>query len=103
MERLKYDSILAPDKLPSIKKTDTDAIIDEIIKSGAKNTMTWRPILVDNYKVADLEDEFVKMESTRKQAICQLDSNNFIIITQAVFVYNIRIFVSSNKISNITN
>ena len=56
-------------------------VYDEIIASGAKNTMTWRPILVDNYKVADLEDEFVKMESTRKQAICQLDSNNFIIIT----------------------
>ncbi len=32
MERLEYSTILAPDKLPVLKETDTDAIIEEIIR-----------------------------------------------------------------------
>ena len=32
MDRLEYTTILAPDKLPATTQTDTDAVIDEIIK-----------------------------------------------------------------------
>ena len=56
-------------------------VYNEIIKSGAQNTMTWRPILVDNYKVVKLEDDYAKLQATRKNGICQLNTNNFIIIT----------------------
>ena len=32
MDKLEYSTILAPDKLPVLKETDTDAIIDEVIR-----------------------------------------------------------------------
>ena len=71
------------DKVSNLSVAERKKIYDNIIKSGAKNTITWRPILVDNYKALTLDADFLKRKADpdRKQAICQVDSNNFIIIT----------------------
>ncbi|MBQ8892402.1 MAG: DUF5011 domain-containing protein [Bacilli bacterium] len=68
-------------KVNTLSAADREKLYTEIINSGARNTMTWRPILIDNYKAVTLESSIKTMEAARKQAICQVDSNNFIIIT----------------------
>ena len=68
-------------KISTLSVLERTQKYNEIIESGALNTIVWRPILVDNYKAMSLTSTFQNMEADRKQAICQIDSNNFIIIT----------------------
>ena len=68
-------------RIKNLSVSERTKLYSEIIESGAQNTMTWRPILVENYNTVSLEDKYKTMDATRKQAICQLDSNNFVIIT----------------------
>ena len=75
-------------QLKFLPKTIKQLTVDErkmyynqVIESGARNTMVWRPVLIDNYKPTTLSSSFLKKEAAAqwKQALCQIDSNNFIV------------------------
>ena len=50
-----------------------------VIDSGTRNTFTFHPILVLNSQVQDVSN--TKSTNAKRNAICQIDDNNFIIIT----------------------
>ena len=75
---LKYISNISSKSQEERKK-----IFQNVIDSGVQNTFIFRPVLVNNYKVSDFSkntSDFYK-DKARRQALCQLDSNNFILIT----------------------
>ena len=74
--QLKYIPLLK-NKTSSERKK----IFQEVIDSGVQNTFSFRSILVENSKVVKLESDSLYSELARRQAICQLDSNNFILLT----------------------
>lgn len=59
------------------------AVYSDIINSGARNTIIWRPVLVENYQAVPLSKAYLTRTagSQRKQALCQLDDNTFIVVT----------------------
>ena len=59
------------------------SLYKRIIDSGARNTVVWRPVLIDNYKAVPLTKAFLTKTAgkKRKQALCQIDSHNFILVT----------------------
>ena len=61
------------------------AVYQQIIASGARNTMIWRPILVRNHVAVPMTKEFIASTAgpKRKQALCQIDANNFILVTSS--------------------
>lgn len=54
-------------------------IYEDIIASGAYNTFTFRPALVNNYKA--LEAKVDGDYNALRQGFCQVDSNNFILVS----------------------
>ena len=54
-------------------------IFQNIIDSGAYNTFAFRPALVENYKAlsAKVDGDY----NALRQGFCQIDSNNFILVT----------------------
>lgn len=59
------------------------SLYQRVIDSGARNTMIWRPVLIANRQALPLSKEFLTKTAgnKRKQALCQLDSHNFIVVT----------------------
>ena len=59
------------------------ALYQQIIASGARNTMIWRPILVRNHVAVPMTKEFIASTAgpKRKQALCQIDAHNFILVS----------------------
>ncbi|MBR1821630.1 MAG: phosphodiester glycosidase family protein, partial [Clostridia bacterium] len=59
------------------------ALYQQVINSGARNTMIWRPVLIANGHATSLSKEFLTKTAgkKRKQALCQIDSNNFLLVT----------------------
>ena len=52
------------------------SVVSQMKKDGVRNTFSFTPVLVDNYKsVSSATDNNIR------QAICQIDRNNFVIIT----------------------
>ena len=54
-----------------------------VIDSGARNTMIWRPVLIANRRALPLTEAFLTKTAgkKRKQALCQIDSHNYIVVT----------------------
>lgn len=59
------------------------ALYQRVIDSGARNTMIWRPVLIANRRAVPLSKDFLTRTAgnKRKQALCQIDSHNFIVVT----------------------
>lgn len=62
------------------------ALYQQIIDSGARNTMIWRPVLWDNYRATELSAAFRKRHSAaqRHQALGQIDDHTFLLISSAI-------------------
>ena len=62
---------------------EREALYKRIIASGARNTVIWRPVLIVNRQAVPLSKEFLTKTAgkKRKQALCQIDSHNFIVVT----------------------
>ena len=64
-------------------KEQSSVAYQKIVDSGARNTMTWSPVIIENYKTKKLtkaEDGDSDYKAYR-QGLCQVDTNNFILIT----------------------
>ena len=72
-----------PKELDKYTVDERRALYQSIIDSGAWQTMIWRPLLIDNYRATALSSQFLTKTAgnKRKQALCQVDSNNFIVVT----------------------
>ena len=57
----------------------------EVIASGARNTMVWQPVLITDYQATYLDAEFLKRKAgdQKKQALCQMDDHNFILVSSS--------------------
>ncbi len=56
--------------------TNNQKILQQMKNNGVRNTMTFSPVLVENYnRVTNSTDNNIR------QALCQIDRNNFVIIT----------------------
>ena len=67
-------------------------IFNAVIASGARNTMIFRPLLVSNGQPTKLGKSFLKSADKKKQvkqAFCQLDTNNFILVSGKKYYKNI--------------
>ena len=62
------------------QKQKNKELAQKIIDSGIKYTFDFRPVLVENFKAKDNLSE----ENNIRQAICQIDKNNFVVITSTV-------------------
>ena len=69
--------------LSDMTREERAALYEDIISSGARNTMIWRPVLVSNYKATNLDSDFLKAYPgpLKKQALCQVDDHNFILVS----------------------
>ena len=56
--------------------TNNKKILQKMKDEGIRNTMTFAPVLVQNYQVATSATD-----NNIRQALCQIDRNNFVIIT----------------------
>ena len=68
-------------KLGNYSSSERKKIFQEVIDSGARNTIHFRPVLIYNGQAMTLDSKFKNMEADRKQALCQIDTNNFILAT----------------------
>lgn len=57
----------------------------EVIASGARNTMIWQPVLITDYQPTYLDAKFLKRKAgdQKKQALCQMDDHNFILVSSS--------------------
>lgn len=61
------------------------ALYQQIIDSGARNTMIWKPLLIRDYQPIPFTDKFLKRHSgnQKKHALCQIDDHTFLIVTSS--------------------
>ena len=70
------------------------ALFQQVINSGAKNTMVFHPALVENYQARSIPDEDKNSSNANRQALCQIDSNNFILITTKTSTMKLQAFAN---------
>lgn len=66
--------------IPNLKKktaSERQKIFTDVINSGVYNTFAFNKILVDNYKAQSVGSDY----NALRQGFCQIDSNNFILVT----------------------
>ena len=74
---LKRDGYFGYYKFEDGSNIELNTIIkNQIINDGVRYTFGFAPIIIDNYKIVDTSDD-----KDIRQAICQVDLNNFIIIS----------------------
>ena len=76
-----------------LKKPDErEKIYQEVIDSGARNTMVWWPVMVDNYKAKKLNSWEIGSSdyNAYRSGLCQVDTNNFIVITTKSYSGKVR-------------
>jgi len=75
----------SPKQIEEMTVEERAALYQEIINSGARNTMLWQPVLISDYQPVPLSATVLKKfdGSLKKQALCQVDSNNFILVSSS--------------------
>ena len=73
----------APKALEEMTAQERGALYGDIIGSGARNTITWYPALIEDHKALPVADWIQRRFNgkLRKQAFCQVDDHNFIIVS----------------------
>ena len=59
------------------------ALYQQIIDSGTRNTIIWKPVLIRDYHAVPFTEKFLKRSAgkQRKHALCQIDEHNYIVVT----------------------
>ena len=81
-----------PKYLCKYTAAEREQIFNAVIASGARNTMIFRPLLVYNGQAVKLGKSFLKSADKKKQvkqALCQVDSNNFILVSGKKYYKNL--------------
>ena len=63
--------------LGSRTASERKQIFEDVINSGAYNTFAFLPVLVYNYEIQPTGSDY----NAKRQGFCQVDSNNFILVT----------------------
>ena len=69
--------------IKSMTQAERGVAYQKIIDSGARNTIVWFPVMIDNYKTRTLTktDKGSTDNKSYRQGLCQVDTNNFILVT----------------------
>ncbi len=59
------------------------ALYQQIIDSGTRNTIIWKPVLIRNGQAVPFTEKFLRRSAgkQRKHALCQIDEHNYIVVT----------------------
>ncbi len=73
----------APKALEDMTSQERATLYQDVIDSGARNTIIWYPVLIADHRALPVAD-WIQRRFTgklRKQAFCQVDDHNFIIVS----------------------
>ncbi len=76
----------APKALEDMTSQERATLYQEVIDSGARNTIIWYPVLISEHRALPVADWIQRRFNgkLRKQAFCQVDDHNFIIVSTNV-------------------
>lgn len=72
-------------RIEDMSVAERASLYSEVIASGARNTIIWQPVLITDHKAFYLDAEFLRRKAgnQKKQALCQMDDNSFILVSSS--------------------